>query len=82
MSIFTPMKEKTILIRARVDSRKVKKAEKVFSRLGLKMSDAINIFISQVELRDDLPFMVTTKPERLLSNEEQGKIWNEALGEY
>lgn len=77
-----PMKEETILIRARVNSRKVKKAEKVFSRLGLKMSDAINIFISQVELRDDLPFMVTTKPERLLSNEEQGKIWNEALGEY
>lgn len=76
------MKEETILIRARVDSRKVKKAEKVFSRLGLKMSDAINIFISQVELRDDLPFTVTTKPERLLSNEEQGKIWNEALGEY
>ena len=66
----------------RVDSRKAKKAEKVFSRLGLKMSDAINIFISQVDLRDDLPFMVTTKPERLLSNEEQGKIWNEALGEY
>ena len=82
LSIFMPMKEETILIRARVDSRKVKKAEKVFSRLGLKMSDAINIFISQVELRDDLPFMVTTKPERLLSNEEQGKIWNEALGEY
>ena len=77
-----PMKEETIMIRARVDSRKVKKAEKEFSRLGLKMSDAINIFISQVELRDDLPFMVTTKPERLLSNEEQGKIWNEALGEY
>ncbi len=77
-----PMKEETILIRARVDSRKVKKAEKIFSRLGLKMSDAINIFISQVELRDDLPFTVTTKPERLLSNEEQGKIWNEALGEY
>ena len=82
MSIFVLMKEETTLIRARVDSRKVKKAEKIFSRLGLKMSDAINIFISQVELRDDLPFTVTTKPERLLSNEEQGKIWNEALGEY
>ena len=76
------MKEETTLIRARVDSRKAKKDEKIFSRLGLKMSDAINIFISQVELRDDLPFTVTTKPERLLSNEEQGKIWNEALGEY
>lgn len=82
MSIFVPMKEETTLIRARVDARKAKKAEKIFSRLGLKMSDAINIFISQVELRDDLPFTVTTKPERLLSNEEQGKIWNEALGEY
>ncbi len=82
MSIFVPMKEETTLIRVRVDARKAKKAEKIFSRLGLKMSDAINIFISQVELRDDLPFTVTTKPERLLSNEEQGKIWNEALGEY
>lgn len=82
MSIFVSMKEETTLIRARVDARKAKKAEKIFSRLGLKMSDAINIFISQVELRDDLPFTVTTKPERLLSNEEQGKIWNEALGEY
>ena len=46
------------------------------------MSDAINIFISQVDLRGDLPFSVTTKPERLMSDEEQGKIWNEALGEY
>ena len=76
------MKEETTLIRARVDSRKAKKDEKIFSRLVLKMYDAINIFISQVELRDDLPFTVTTKPERLLSNEEQGKIWNEAVGEY
>ena len=76
------MKGTTILVRARVDSTKAKKAEKIFARLGLKMSDAINIFISQVDLRGDLPFAVTTKPERLMSDEEQGKIWNEALGEY
>ncbi len=76
------MKESTVLVRARVNSRRVKKAEKVFARLGLKMSDAINIFIAQVELRGDLPFSVSTNPDRLLTNEEEGKIWNDALGEY
>ncbi len=76
------MKETTTLIRARVDSRRAKKAEKVFSRLGLKMSDAINIFIAQVEIRNDLPFTVSTKPERLVSDVEQANIWDKALGEY
>lgn len=76
------MKNTTTLLRARVDAKKAKKAEKVFNRLGIKMSDAINIFIAQVEIRNDLPFTITTKPERLVSDEEQGKIWNKALGEY
>ncbi len=77
-----PMKETTTLIRARVNSQRAKKAEKVFSRLGLKMSDAINIFIAQVEIRNDLPFSVSTKPERLVSDIEQANIWDKALGEY
>ncbi len=76
------MKETTTLIRARVNSQRAKKAEKVFSRLGLKMSDAINIFIAQVEIRNDLPFSVSTKPERLVSDIEQANIWDKALGEY
>jgi hypothetical protein len=38
--------------------------------------------VAQVELRDDLPFAITTHPERLLSTAEQGKVWEEALGEY
>ena len=76
------MKETTTLIRARVDSAKVKNAERVLGRLGLKMSDAINIFVAQIELRNDLPFVVTVRPERLISTEGQGEIWNEVLGEY
>ncbi len=76
------MKAETTLLRARVDAKKLKKAEEVFDKLGLKMSDAINIFIAQVYLRNDIPFSITTTPERLLTDEQQGAIWNEALGEY
>jgi addiction module RelB/DinJ family antitoxin len=70
------------LFRARVPTERLKRAEEVFARLGLKSSDAFNIFLAQVELRNDLPFAVTTNVERLVTTEEQGKIWESALGEY
>jgi hypothetical protein len=47
----------------------------------MKPGDAFNIFLAQVELRNDLPFAITTHPERLLSIAEQGKVWEDALGE-
>lgn len=72
----------TTLFRARVPTARLRKAEKVFARLGIKASDAFNIFLAQVELRDDLPFTITTKPEQLLTTSEQGKVWEDALGEY
>ena len=72
----------TTLFRARVPTVRLRRAEKVFARLGMKSSDAFNIFLAQVELRDDLPFTITTTPERLLSTAEQGKAWEDALGEY
>jgi addiction module RelB/DinJ family antitoxin len=70
------------LLRARVDSVRYRKAEQVFERLGMKTSDAINVFLAQVVLREDLPFSVTAHPERLISDQEQAKTWNEALGDY
>ena len=70
------------LFRARVPTERLKRAEKVFARLGLKPSDAFNIFLAQVELRNDLPFAVTTTVDRLVTTEEQGKTWENALGEY
>ncbi len=73
---------KSVLFRARVPADRLKKAEKVFAKLGMKASDAFNIFLAQVELRKDLPFAVTSKPEPLLSTAEQGKAWENALGEY
>lgn len=72
----------TTLFRVRVPTARLRKAEKVFSRLGIKAGDAFNIFLAQVELRSDLPFAVTVQPERLLSTAEQGKAWETALGEY
>lgn len=72
----------TTLFRARVPTDRLRRAEKVFSRLGMKPGEALNLFLAQVELRDDLPFSVTTQPERLMSTAEQGRAWEDALGEY
>lgn len=74
--------QNSVLFRARVPADRLKKAEKVFSRLGMKTSDAFNIFLAQVELRKDLPFVISSKPEPLLTTAEQGKAWEDALGEY
>jgi addiction module RelB/DinJ family antitoxin len=70
------------LFRARVPTERLRRAEKVFARLGMKPGDAFNIFLAQVELRNDLPFAVTTTVDRLDTTEEQGKVWENALGEY
>ena len=72
----------SVLFRARVPADRLKKAEKVFAKLGMKASDAFNIFLAQVELRKDMPFSITSKPEPLLTTAQQGKAWEEALGEY
>ena len=72
----------TTLFRARVPTARLRKAEKVFTRLGMKPGDAFNIFLAQVELRGDLPFAITTHPERVLTTAEQGKVWEGAFGEY
>jgi addiction module RelB/DinJ family antitoxin len=72
----------SVLFRARVPADRLKRAEEVFTRLGMKASDAFNIFLAQVELRKDLPFVITSKPEPLLTTAEQGKVWEDALGDY
>lgn len=72
----------SVLFRARVPADRLKRAEEVFARLGMKASDAFNIFLAQVEIRKDLPFVITSKSEPLLTTAEQGKVWEDALGDY
>ena len=75
-------KTESTLVRARVNASGYRKAERVFKRLGLKPSEAINLFMAQVALRDDLPFTVTTHPDRLQSDETQAGEWNAVYGDY
>jgi len=75
------MSEITVLFRARVPERRLKKAEKILNQLGLKPGDAFNILLAQIELRKGLPFDITLQPS-LLSAEEQAGAWRNAFGPY
>ena len=74
--------ETTSLFRARVPATRLRKAEKILARLGMKPSDAFNILLAQIELREGLPFEVTTLSPQLLSSEQQAAEWQGALGKY
>ena len=76
------MAESTVLFRARVPRSRLHRAEKVLSRLGLKPGDAFNMLLAQIELREAVPFPVTTRLTPLLTSEEQAGVWTKALGEY
>ncbi len=59
---------KTAILRTRVDSEKATAAEKVFSKLGISVGEAINIFLSQVCIQKGIPFALTTRPHLNLEN--------------
>ena len=70
------------LFRVRVPSARLKRAEKILARLGLKPGDAFNMLLAQVELREGLPFEVSTRPAKVLSADEQAAEWKEAFGAW
>ncbi len=72
----------TSLFRARVPSARLRKAEEILARLGMKPGDAFNMLLAQIELREGLPFEVTTHPPVLLTPEQQAAEWQEAFGAY
>ncbi len=74
--------ETTSLFRARVPSSRLRKAEEILARLGMKPGDAFNMLLAQIELREGLPFEVTTHPPAVLSAEQQATEWQEAFGAY
>jgi len=75
------MATESVLLRARVPARRLKKAEKILDRLGLKPGDAVNMLLAQIELRNGVPFELTTG-RCLLSSDEQAEAWTKALGAY
>jgi antitoxin component of RelBE/YafQ-DinJ toxin-antitoxin module len=65
-----------------VPKDRLKRAEKILAKIGLKPGEAFNMLLAQVELQEALPFAVTARPGRVLTAEEQASTWNESLGEY
>jgi DNA-damage-inducible protein J len=54
------MPAKTEMIHARIDPKLKKRTEAIFSKIGLSTTDAIRLFLTQVELHKGLPFPVYT----------------------
>ena len=54
----------TSMITARVDTEKRKKAEKVFSEVGLTTSGAVNLFICAVAMSGGIPFPIGIPAQR------------------
>lgn len=70
------------LFRARVPTVRLRKAEEILDRLGMKPGDALNMLPAQIEFREALPFEVATPPPALLTADQQGTEWNNAFGSY
>jgi DNA-damage-inducible protein J len=54
-----PVRTKTEMIHARVDPKLKNSAERIFSRVGISTTEAIRLFLKQVELHRGLPFAVS-----------------------
>ncbi len=59
---------KTAILRVRVDSEKLADSEQIFSKLGISVGDAINLFLGQVCIQKAIPFALTTRPHLDLSD--------------
>ncbi|MEE9429727.1 MAG: type II toxin-antitoxin system RelB/DinJ family antitoxin [Melioribacteraceae bacterium] len=49
---------KTAIIQTRIDPSVKNKAQKIFSKLNISMSEAITLFLTQVSLRKGIPFEI------------------------
>lgn len=57
-----------------MDSKKKAAAEAVFSKLGISVADAINLFLGQVGIQKGIPFPLTTRPHLDLGNASMSEI--------
>ena len=67
---------KTATVRARIEPGLKEEVEKLFHKLGLSTTEAINIFFTQVKLRNGLPFDVAIPNEltkKVLKESDDGK---------
>jgi len=73
---------KSVLVRARVPASRLRNAQRILDKMGLKTSDAINVLMAQIELHQGLPFDMSLPVGGTLAPEDQAGEWTEAFGAY
>ena len=58
---------KTEMIHARIDPKLKRSAERIFSEIGISRTEAIRLFLKQVELHQGLPFPVSIPNEETIA---------------
>jgi addiction module RelB/DinJ family antitoxin len=76
------MSAATAIVRTRFPARRLQRAERILHRLGLTPADAVNMLLAQIEIRQGLPFEISTHSGRLLTADEQEGAWTKAFGTY
>jgi DNA-damage-inducible protein J len=59
--------EKTRMMHARIDPKLKKSAERIFADIGISTTEAIRLFLKQVELYRGLPFPVSIPNEETVA---------------
>ena len=58
----TPI-SRTAIIRGRIEARRKDRVDRIFHKLGLTTTEALNLFYAQIEQRNGLPFDVVLRRE-------------------
>ena len=58
---------KTEMIHARIDPKLKRSADRIFSEIGISTTEAIRLFLKQVELHHGLPFPVSIPNEETVA---------------
>ena len=58
---------KTQMVHARIDPRLKNSAERIFTRIGISTTEAIRLFLTQVEMHKGLPFPVRIPNEETIA---------------
>ena len=58
-------------IQIRIDEKTKKSAKRVFDKLGMDMSGAINVYLKQVVLRQQIPFRLLTENGMTVEEEDE-----------
>jgi DNA-damage-inducible protein J len=59
--------EKTQMVHARIEPKLKKSAERIFSEIGISTTEAIRLFLRQVQLHKGLPFPVSIPNEETVA---------------